>query len=170
MAKLIWITGLSGSGKTTIGKKVYDKIKSNHLNTVFMDGDSFRKILGDDLGHDPDGRIKNARRISAMCKFLVDQDINVICATMSLYKEIHVFNRNNIEDYIEIFIECAIEELVKRDQKNLYSRALKGEVNNVVGVDLPYDKPENADLVLNNNMFEDIDRNTEIILKMFRRD
>ena len=124
MSKLIWITGLSGSGKTSIGKEVYKKLKELHLNTVFLDGDCFREILGNDLAHTPMDRFENAKRIHRMCKFLVSQNINVVCATMSLYKQIHELNRSEVENYIEIFIECDIDELMRRDQKGLYSKAV----------------------------------------------
>ena len=161
---LIWITGLAGSGKTTIGKEVYKKLKVIYPNTVFLDGDSFREILGNDLGHNPKDRFENALRIHRMCKFLTDQNINVICATMSLYKEIHKLNRKKIKNYLEVFIDCDIDELIKRDQKGLYSKALKGEIKNVVGIDLPYDKPENADVTINNTQKSNLEQKVELIL------
>ena len=74
---LLWITGLSGSGKTTIGKEVYKKLKEKHANTVFLDGDAFREILGSDLGHNKTDRFNNALRIARMCKFLTNQNINL---------------------------------------------------------------------------------------------
>jgi len=166
LAKLIWITGLAGSGKSTIGNIIYERFKALSPATVFLDGDRIRNIFGDDLGHDPDGRIKNARRIAGLCKFLVEQDINVICATMSLYSEIHEFNRNSHTEYFEIFLECSMDELRKRDQKGLYSMAMEGKAKNIVGVDLAYDKPEKADLVLENTAMSDIEGNVEKILKL----
>lgn len=167
---LIWITGLAGSGKTTIGKAVWSQLKKQHSNAVFLDGDSFREILGGDLGHDPKDRLENAYRIARMCKFLVSQNIIVVCATMSLYAEIHEFNRQNIKNCFEIFVDCEMEELIRRDQKGLYSKALKGETSNVVGVDLPYDKPKNADLVLDNSEKSDIDKKVSTILNLMNKD
>lgn len=166
MSKLIWITGLSGSGKTTIGKAVYLNLKRLHNNIVFLDGDSFREILGNDLGHGIEDRLENAKRISRMCQFLVSQDITVVCATMSLYKEIHKLNRDNIKNYFEIFIECAIDELIKRDQKGLYSRAIKKEVKNVVGIDLPFDKPEDCELTIDNSKAENLEEKVKKIIKL----
>ena len=154
IGKLIWITGLSGAGKTTIGSEVYEIIKIKYLNIVFMDGDIIREILGNDLGHDIEDRKKNAIRISKMCEFLTNQNINVVCSTMSLFKEIHDINRRNIKKYYEIFNDVSIEELIKRDSKGLYSKALKGEINNVMGVDLPYDKPENPFMIIDNSTLE----------------
>jgi len=163
---LIWITGLSGSGKTTIGRGVYKNIKEKHNNTVFLDGDSFREILGNDLGHTQKDRLENARRIHRMCRFLDSQGIIVICATMSLYKEIHDMNRKEIDEYFEVYIDCDFEELKKRDQKGLYTKALNGELDDVVGVNLPYDIPENCDLIIDNSIKNDIDIKTENILNL----
>ena len=163
---LIWITGLSGSGKTTIGKAVWEEIKKEHSNAVFLDGDSFREILGGDLGHDPKDRLENAYRIARMCKFLVSQNIIVICATMSLYAQIHDFNRENIENYFEVFVDCEMDELIRRDQKALYSRAMAGEISNVVGIDLLYDKPKNADLIIDNSKKADLDGKVAQVLKL----
>ena len=166
MSKLIWITGLSGSGKTTIGKKVFDELKQTFNNTVFLDGDGFREILGDDLGHTPKDRLENAKRISRMCKFLVSQEINVVCATMSLYKEVHELNRMEIKDYIEIFIECDIDELIRRDQKELYSKAINGKIKNVVGIDLPYDMPNLCELIVNNSQKNNLEEKVKKILNL----
>lgn len=166
MAKLIWITGLAGSGKTTLGKKLYSILKKEYLNYVFIDGDSFREIMGNDTGHDISDRLRNAYRIARMCKFLIDQEINVVCSTMSLFKEIHQFNEINNSEYFEIFLDVDIQELIKRDQKGLYSKALSGEVKNVIGIDLSYDKPEDPDLVLKNNIESDLENNINKILNL----
>lgn len=166
MAKLIWITGLSGSGKTTIGKEVYKKIKEKSINTIFLDGDSFREVLGGDLGYTQKDRFENAKRIHRMCLFLVSQEINVVCATMSLFKEIHSLNRDKIEDYTEIFIECKIEELIKRDQKGLYSKALQGNIDNIIGINGLFDKPINCELTIDNSKQNNLDKKVKKVLKL----
>ena len=166
MATLIWITGLSGSGKTTIGREVYNKLTAENSNTIFLDGDSFREILGNDLGHAPKDRLENAKRISRMCKFLIAQDINVVCATMSLYKEVHDLNRAEIENYVEVFVDCDLDELIRRDQKGLYSKAIKGELENVVGVNLPYDKPAQCELVIDNSQRNGLVEKVQQILNL----
>jgi len=168
MSKLIWITGLSGSGKTTIGKKVYERLKTKYINTVFLDGDSFRKVLGNDLGHSSLERLENAKRISRMCEFLISQEINVVCTTMSLFKEVHESNRENIENYIEVFIECDIEELIRRDKKGLYSKVLKGTVENVVGIDLPYDRPSFCEIVIDNSEKNKLEEKVQKILNLIK--
>lgn len=163
---LVWITGLSGSGKTTIGKEVYKHLKSIHINSIFLDGDDFREILGNDLGHNPESRLENAKRIHRMCKFLTSQDINVVCATMSLYKEIHELNRKEIKKYYEIFIDCDIDELIRRDQKGLYSKALNQERDDVVGINLAYDKPHNCELIIENSEQKELDKKVKKILEV----
>lgn len=163
---LIWITGLSGSGKTTIGKEVYKRLKEQYINTIFLDGDSFREILGNDLAHTSKDRLKNAKRIHRMCKFLVSQNINVVCATMSLYKEIHELNRSEIQNYFEIFIECDIDELIRRDQKGLYSKAIQGERDDVVGVNLPFDKPLNCEIIIENSEQKNLSEKVEKVLNL----
>ena len=165
---LIWITGLSGSGKSTIAKLLYAKIRQKHLNTVLLDGDEFRNILGNGLSYTLNDRLKNAKSISKMCQFLTNQNINVVCATMSLFKEIHLFNRENIKPYFEIFIECDIEELIRRDQKQIYTKAIKEGNNNVVGIDLPYDRPLNPDLIIDNNEMNQVDKKVDNILHLIK--
>lgn len=164
MSSLVWITGLSGSGKTTIGKEVYKALKQKYDNTVFLDGDDFREIFGNDLGHSREDRLSNARRISRMCKFLISQNINVVCATMSLYKEIHELNRREIQNYIEVFIKCDIKELIRRDQKGLYSKAINGEIDNIVGINAEYDEPTLCELTIENTKQDKLEKKVEKIL------
>ncbi|MDR5659787.1 adenylyl-sulfate kinase [Serpentinicella sp. ANB-PHB4] len=147
---VIWITGLAGSGKTTIGRQVYSKIKEYHINTVYLDGDVFREVIGS-YGYSLENRLIVAKKISNLCKQLENQQINVVCSTISLFNEIHKMNRENFSEYYEIFIEVTFDELLKRDQKGLYTQALKGEIKNVIGVDLSYDIPKQPNLIIKNN-------------------
>ena len=89
------------------------ELKKIEENTVFLDGDNFREILGNDLKYSKQDRLINAKRIHNMCKFLVSQNINVVCSTMSLFDEVFKLNRSTIDNYFEIFIECNLDELLK---------------------------------------------------------
>jgi adenylylsulfate kinase-like enzyme len=89
MARLIWITGLAGSGKTTLAKEVYNQLKKAYPNVVLIDGDHLREIFGGSTGYTSEERLENAKRLSRLCHFLVNENIHVVCATMSLFKEIH---------------------------------------------------------------------------------
>ena len=163
---LVWITGLAGSGKTTIGKAVCEEWKIKQTNTVFLDGDHFREITGQTAMHSKEARLQVAYQLSRMCKFLTDQNINVICSTISLFKEIHELNRNNFDRYCEIYIHCDMEELINRDQKNLYTKALKKEIKNVVGIDITFDRPENCDLEINNSTANELENKVNKIINL----
>ncbi len=164
MSKLIWITGLAGSGKTTIGNGVFQNLKEKEINTVFLDGDQYREVFGAS-GYTKAERLVVAKNIVKLCKFLIDQNINVVCCTISLFKEIHEQNKKQFKNYYEIFVSCEIEELIQRDQKGLYSKALKGEINNVVGVDIKYNKPLNPFLYIDNNKKDGLTEKINLICK-----
>ena len=162
---LIWITGLSGSGKTTIGKLVYEYIKQIDSSTVFLDGDVIRKALDNNYGHTLQGRLRGAKQVSGLCKMLDKEGINVVCSTMSLFKEIQESNRREISQYIEVLLDVDIQVLKARDSKRVYS----SNTENVVGVDLPYHAPRNPELILDNSDFTFLDNNIEKILKLFSK-
>lgn len=148
---VFWITGLAGAGKTSIAKAYFCKLRSLKENVVFLDGDAVREIMENDLGHNEADRIKNAYRISRICRFLSDQGLDVVCSTMSLYHEIQRWNRENIDNYFQIYLRVSWEVLLKRDQKKLYSNSLKGLVGDVVSVCLPFDEPIDNDMVIDND-------------------
>lgn len=158
--KLIWITGLSGAGKSTVAKGIYTELKKKYPNTVMIDGDAFRETVGNDLGHNLEDRIKNAFRIVKMCKYLYDQDINVICSTMSLYKDVHNFIFDNFNDPLIVYLDVSIEELKRRNQKGLYT-----ESKNVTGIDLPFDEPEHEEYVFKVNNEDNIENTIAKILE-----
>ena len=148
---IIWLIGLSGSGKTTIGRALHQRLEPRHPNLVFLDGEEFRHIMDDDLGFSYEDRLKNARRLSRLCAFLDTQHVHMICAILSNYPEWQKWNRDNFRQYFEVFVDTSLETLVARDIKNLYGPALAEEKKDVVGVDIPFIPPSNADLVVDNN-------------------
>jgi cytidine diphosphoramidate kinase len=148
---VIWLIGLSGAGKTTLAKNLYINIKKSKSNVVLLDGDNVRDTFGNDLGYSLEDRRLNADRISKMCKFLDDQGIHVICAILSLFPESRDWNRNNIDNYYEVYIEASMDDLINRDSKGLYKKAISGQIDNVAGIDLEFHPPKNADLVIKNN-------------------
>src|SRR3989338_6442210 len=131
---IIWIIGLSASGKTTIGKKLFLKLKDSGGKWVFLDGDSFREMMGEDLGHTIDDRRKNAHRLTNLCKFLDSYGINVVTCILSVFHDNQKYNRKAFSDYKEVYIDVKMEKLIERDKKNLYKDALEGKIKNVVGV------------------------------------
>ena len=163
---LIWITGISASGKSTIAKRLYKIIKKRCKNTIFLDGDTFRDLNNNDLKYTLKDRNTNAQRITKFCKYFVDQNINVICAANLTSQKYRNWCRDNIKGYYEVFIDVPLEILVKRDFKNLYKKALKGKVKNVVGVDIPFKYPKSPNLILDNSKSKNQIKNlVELILK-----
>jgi cytidine diphosphoramidate kinase len=148
---VIWITGISGSGKTTIATKVYEKIKQQKNAIVFLDGDQFRYMMNNDLKYTLADRDTNAIRMTRTCKILSDQGINVICGANLTSQKYRDWCRDNINNYFEVFLDVPMDVLKKRDIKELYKKAFKGEIDNVVGVDIPFINPQNPDLVIDNS-------------------
>ena len=151
MSAVYWITGLSGAGKTTIGKLFYEKLKTEHPNTVFLDGDMLRKVFGDDLGYTREERIKCAMRYSRLCAMLQEQGMHVVCCTISMFDCVRDWNRENINNYREIYIKVSMDTLRKRDQKGLYSGASKEERKEVAGIHVEVEEPKQPDLILWND-------------------
>ena len=146
-----WITGLAGAGKTTIAKAIYAALRDKRENVVFLDGDLLRIVFGNDLGHDAADRRISAGRNSRLCKMLSDQGQDVVCATISLFHETHDWNRAQLTHYREIFLDVPMDVLRSRDQKGLYSRAQRGEVKNVMGVDVAPELPKSPDVTVAND-------------------
>jgi len=166
---VFWITGLAGSGKTTIGRRLYDRLKEMKPDVVFLDGDTLRGVFGNSHGHSPEDRKKLAMSYSRLCRLLSDQGIDVVCSTISLFREVHKFNRENFRNYCEIFVDCDMKEIVRRDQKGLYSNCVNGSTSNVIGVDLEYDEPENCDLVIDNSRQDSLDEKVERIMQLNKK-
>jgi cytidine diphosphoramidate kinase len=148
---VIWLIGLSGAGKTTIGREVHALLRRNGSKVVLLDGDAFREVMGDDLGHGLDDRRRNAGRICRLCKLLDEQQIDVVCCILSIFEESREWNRQNLNDYTEVFIDVPMDELIRRDPKGLYRKALAGEVRDVAGIDLEFEQPKSPDLVIENH-------------------
>jgi adenylyl-sulfate kinase len=147
---VIWIIGLSGSGKSTLANEVVARANKYNNNTVLLDGDFIREMFDNDLGYSMADREKNAMRICQLGKFLSDQGMNVVTAILSLFPESRDWNRKNLENYYEVFIDCPLENLIKRDTKGLYKKFERGEITDVAGMDIYFDKPKTSDLVINN--------------------
>lgn len=145
-----WITGLSGAGKTSVGKLLYEKMKQKYPNTVFLDGDVLREVFGNDLGYTRGERIKCAMRYARLCKMLQEQGMNVICCTISMFDAIRSWNRENIENYKEIYVRVSMEELKRRNQKGLYGGYNDLAHPEVAGIQVEIEKPKNPDMILDN--------------------
>ncbi len=150
--QVIWITGLSGAGKSTLGKELVTYLRKECFTVIMLDGDELREIFGvseiNEQNYSRQNRLAIAMKYSKLCKILANQGINVVIATISLFKEIHLWNRSSIPGYYEVYIKVPLSVLRTRDSKKIYHRYDTGQLKNVAGLDLTIDEPSNADLVL----------------------
>jgi len=170
-----FFTGLAGAGKTTIGGLFYQRLKERNPDAVLIDGDQARTAAGHST---PDGKVlledrytTEARKVGAFwtfqnCRDLTDQGMDVVVCSIAMYREVRAWNRENIENYREIYLKVSRDTLYRRDQKKLYSTKAK----NVVGVDLPWDEPGHSSIVIQNDGQETPDEIVERLLKFFELD
>ena len=170
---IVWLIGLSGAGKTTIGKELYKIWKKDSRQTVIIDGDEIRKIFKHNTGDDPysiEGRKINADRISNLCLWLDKQEINVICCILSVFEDSRRWNRENYSNYLEIYLKAS--EKILESRRDLYKQAKDGVISNVVGVDIPFDVPKKFDLsfdtgTVNRNAKEIADKIYHLVQQSF---
>tara|TARA_X000000950_G_scaffold285365_1_gene391107 strand:+ start:5596 stop:6141 length:546 start_codon:yes stop_codon:yes gene_type:complete len=150
---LYWITGLSGSGKTSIAKIVYKYYRKSCSNIIMLDGDILREILGNKYSNYEKKSRKNiAMQYVRLAKLFTDQGISVVFATISMFDEVREWNRTNIKKYIEIYIKVPFQKILEKDKNQLFSKALKEEKKNVVGIDITIEEPKKPDIILINDM------------------
>lgn len=163
----IWFTGLSGSGKSTIARKLEEKLFEHGVKTYVLDGDNVRYGLSNNLGFSHEDRTENIRRIGEVSKLFVDAGLVVMTAFISPYRE----DRRKVRalmkegEFVEVFIDATIETCEARDPKGLYKKAKAGEIKGFTGISAPFDRPENPELIVNTTEETDIEINAE---KVFR--
>lgn len=152
---VLWFTGLSGAGKTTIAEAFAKKMQQNQLKVIVLDGDEMRKGLCKGLGFSEADRMENIRRIAEVSKLLIMNDIYVICSLISPLQSMRDLAKEIIgNDYFrEIFISAPIEVCEKRDVKGLYQKARKGEILGFTGISAPFEPPQNADMVIETDKY-----------------
>lgn len=151
---VIWLTGLSGSGKSTIANLVEVELNKLGVHTYVLDGDNVRMGLNSDLGFSKVDRKENIRRISEVAKLFKDSGTVVITAFISPFKEDREHSKQIIgEDFVEVYVNSSLEVCEKRDPKGLYKKVRSGEIDNFTGIDSPYEPPENPDITLKTDEF-----------------
>ncbi len=171
-ANVIWITGLSGAGKSTLARQTVELLRADGKTVVMLDGDELREVFGAVAenydNHGRKGRLTLAMQYSNLCRILVMQGLTVVIATISLFREVHTWNRANLPNYIEVYLKVPIEELRRRDLKKIYQRFDAGELTNVAGLDLPFDEPEAADLVIEFEPGQSVDNLSDELLNILK--
>lgn len=162
---VFWLIGLSGAGKTYIGKALTAKLKQDFSNVIFLDGDIIRQIIGDNLGYDLEARMESGWRICRLCQHLDAQGMIVVCSVISLFECHREWNRKTYSRYHQTFIDVDINELIERDSKGLYSGYEQGIIEHVAGMDLQFINPIDSNLVIKNNRpFSDPMKIADLIL------
>jgi adenylyl-sulfate kinase len=148
---LLWFTGLSGAGKSTIANIVEQKLNARGKHTYLLDGDNVRHGLNRDLGFSNDERIENIRRVGEVGKLFVDAGLITLASFISPFKSDRMIVRELFEpnEFLEVFVSAPLSICEERDPKGLYKKARKGQIPNFTGVDSPYEAPEQAEVVLN---------------------
>ncbi|MGD6962550.1 adenylyl-sulfate kinase [Fictibacillus phosphorivorans] len=150
---VLWFTGLSGSGKSTIANTLAKELYERNIRNYVLDGDNIRNGLNRDLSFSDEDRSENIRRISEVSKLFVDNGTVVLTAFISPFIQDREMAKRIVseEEFIEIFVSCPIEECEKRDPKGLYSKARKGEIPDFTGIDSPYEEPISPDFTIYTN-------------------
>ena len=147
---ILWFTGLSGAGKSTIANLVETKLHARGVHTALLDGDNVRHGLNKDLGFTAADRVENIRRVGEVARLMTDAGLIVLCSFISPFRAERQLVRDTAEagEFIEIFVDAPLQTLIARDPKGLYKKALAGQIKNFTGVDQPYEAPETPELVL----------------------
>lgn len=147
------MTGLPGSGKTSIARIAAQEMRNMGLRVEVLDGDEVRRWLSPTEGFTREDRERHLRRVAYVARLLARNGVIVLCSFVSPYKKIRKEIREIVEaesiPFVEVYVKCSLEECIKRDPKGLYKKALSGEIKHMTGIDDPYEEPENPEIILN---------------------
>lgn len=162
----IWLTGLSGSGKSTIAVELEHALIENKHQAYILDGDNIRHGLNKNLGFSPEDRAENIRRIGEVAKLFTDANIITITAFISPYKEDRDNARElqNEGEFVEIYVKCPLDVCEQRDVKGLYKKARTGEIKEFTGISAPYEEPDNPELTIDTSVLS-VEESTRTILE-----
>jgi adenylylsulfate kinase len=144
----VWFTGLSGAGKSTLAEAVAERLRAAGSSVEILDGDVVRQTLCAGLGFSKEDRDTNIRRVGFVAELLTRNGVVVLVAAISPYRAVRDEVRTKIGRFVEVYVECPLDELVRRDVKGLYRRALAGEIEHFTGVSDPYEPPEHPEVLI----------------------
>jgi adenylylsulfate kinase len=164
---VIWLTGLPGSGKTTIARLLQSKLKEQAANVELFDGDEVRRQLSPDLGFSKQDRELHAKRVAYLSKVLARNGIIAIASLICPYRSFRDFARQEIGNFVEVYVKCSLETCIKRDPKGLYKNALKGEIKDLTGLQDAYGEPLHPEVIVDSEI-QDPDSSVGKILNILR--
>ena len=165
----LWFTGLSGAGKTTIASALEPELRARGCKVESLDGDIVRTNLSKGLGFSKEDRDTNILRIGFVAHLLSRNGVAVLASAISPYRDIRDQVRAQIGDFVEVFVKCPIDELVRRDVKGLYEKALRGEIQNFTGVSDPYEEPLSPEVVVETDRETVVESLAKVIAALERR-
>ena len=170
-SRVIWFTGLSGSGKSTVANATEKLLHDMGLQTYILDGDNVRMGLNKDLGFSPQDRTENIRRITEVAKLFADSGSIVLTAFISPYREDRYSARQIIsdDDFIEVFVSADISVCESRDPKGLYKKARAGEIKGFTGIDAPYEEPVNPEIIVETDKYDILECANKVVDYLFKK-
>ena len=167
---LVWFTGLSASGKSTIAHGVEKELHDRGIRTYVLDGDNIRHGLNANLGFSPEDRQENLRRVAEVSRLFADAGILVLAAFISPCRKDREYIRKHFfnDHFIEIYVKCCLEECERRDPKGQYKKARAGIIKNYTGVSAPYEEPEHPDLVIE-SASDSVEHSISLVLDLLRK-
>lgn len=161
----LWFTGLSGAGKTTLARGAEAILRERGMKVEVLDGDIIRQNLSKGLGFSKEDRDANIKRIGFVCKLLTRNGVVAVGSAISPYRAVRDFVRQEIGNFVEVYVKCPLDILIERDVKGLYKKALSGEIKNFTGISDPYEEPLNPEVVVDTSL----ERPEESIAKIIAR-
>ncbi len=165
---VVWLTGLPGSGKTTIARQLEPKLKRLGWHVEVLDGDEIRQNLSKGLGFSREDRETHLKRVTYVAKLLSRNGVGVIGALISPYRNIREYARTETTNFVEVYVKCSVETCAKRDPKGLYKKASSGEIGNLTGPQDLYEEPLNPDLVVDTEKLN-LEQSIDLILDTLER-
>jgi adenylylsulfate kinase len=160
----LWFTGLACSGKTVLANVVAEELRKKGMKVERLDGDIIRKSLTRDLGFTDEDRRMNIERVTFVAKLLTRNGVAVLASFISPFNDIRAYSREEIGDYILVYVKCSLEECEKRDIKGMYAKARAGEIKEFTGIDSPFEEPNGADIIVETDE-QTVEESKQIILE-----